>query len=274
MNDQEQTVLNVDTSDNPAQTDIEATLTHASTTDESNDVQFLSLPVDDGTHVQTAGNAPLPQNTGTGIIIPTSIVEPLNEDENPTMITASNFELLKEDLELFEQMEPLLITPDPEAPGHFRSLGGNRRLQGLKALGRDTVWGSVVEFFLDENTQLWKAKLNGVITKATFESKDSAIVQYTLKHNNKYSEYVKEKLDALVASIPEIDPTKFLVTDRAQTLDDLLNSIAPGARPLNPEFKYQLVIEVENSDAAEQLFTRMSEEGYNTKVRAMAKRKK
>lgn len=220
----------------------------------------------------------LPPNNGTGIIIPISLVQSLSEDQNPTEISPENFELLKDDLELFEQMEPLLITPftTPENPTvMFKSLGGNRRLQALKAIGRTTVWGSVVEF-REEEPGVIRAIVNGVETKNRFESVQSAEAQYTLKHNNKYSQYVMEKLDALLHSAGDIDPSRFLIQDGpTKTVEELLNSVAPGsAGAINPEFKYQLIVDASDNESATELYNTLVQDGYSAKIKMMAKRAK
>lgn len=60
-------------------------------------------------------------------------------DQNPRGIKKDKFEELKKRLSRFDQIKPIIITPDGEV------LGGNMRLKAYRELGVQDIWVSVVE---------------------------------------------------------------------------------------------------------------------------------
>lgn len=188
---------------------------------------------------------------------------------NPRSISKDDFSRLKNELELLGQHSPLLVTPDEAG---YTVLGGNMRLKAYQELGINEVWCSVVEFKQNEQG-LWIAVLNGVDQPKTFTTKENGMMEYNLSHNDRAGYTDPDRLANIMPNF-EIDWNAYSVDiDEPITAQQLVDSIAPEKQETEG-FKYQVIVDVDSNEQAQQVYTQAQQIGYKAKIREMAQRKK
>lgn len=190
-------------------------------------------------------------------------------EHNPRSISKDDFERLKKELEMLGQHSPLLVTA---LEGKYTVLGGNMRLRALRELGVTEVWCSIVEF-KQNNEGLWFAVLNNIPQPKRYQSKEDGMMEYSLSHNDRAGYVDTDKLANLMPNY-QIDWDAYSVDIESPiTAQELVDSVAPE-KVESDEFKYQVVIDVDSNEQAEQLYNQSMGAGYKAKIRTMAKRGK
>jgi len=145
-------------------------------------------------------------------------------DKNARSTTDSHMMRLRNQIQLLGQYKPLLITNDNIV------LGGNHRLRAYKDLGITEAWVSVIEFVQDESG-LWYAILDGVKQSKGFTSKESGMMEYSLSDNDRVAKYDEDQLLKELESL-EIDDAMYHVDLLESTsLIDLESQLKEETQP-------------------------------------------
>ena len=121
-------------------------------------------------------------------------------DDNPRIITAENYERLKNHIKKYSQYKPLIINQ------HNIVIGGNMRLRAMEELGFKEVWVVMVT------------------TKGRPE-----MIEYALSDNEQFGEWDEEKLaEMLTEDWVDIDVKNFKIDFGKKSLEDLMNEFGPS----------------------------------------------
>lgn len=132
-----------------------------------------------------------------------SIEELFRWEKNPKIVLKEDFERLKKHLTKFGQFKPIVVAPSGEV------IGGNSRLEALRALGIKEIWVSIIE-----------------------PKNDSEKIEIALADNDEVGKYVEEDLAMLITDLDEPFPMEDYKVNVGKDIDlnKLLERLGPGGK--------------------------------------------
>jgi DNA modification methylase len=164
--------------------------------------------------------------------------------DNPRSILKEDFSRLKKQIQRLGQYKPLLITSDGIV------IGGNMRLEAMKALNMDKAWVSTIEF--KQREEKYFACIDGVECAGEYDSLDQAMTEYALSDNDRAGSYDEDKLAEHLSKLPEISDIYRFDLGKMTNIKELMSRYGPdlkedefdGSLPDEPKSKrgdvYQL----------------------------------
>lgn len=140
--------------------------------------------------------------------------------DNPREYDKADLERLKRQIELGEH-STLLIMPDGTV------LGGNTRLDAYHRTGKE--FAKVIVVDVTQEGERWVAAVDGERAPKTFDSKQQAMLEYALSHNDQIGRYNDQKLAELLHVHP-VEMELYKVPTYVKPVEDIAFE-AGGAPP-------------------------------------------
>lgn len=180
-------------------------------------------------------------------------------EQNPRRINERDFDRLKSQVEKLGQYKPLLVMPDGTI------LGGNMRFRAYQEVGIEDVWVSTVDF-VENETGMWHAVVNGEQKDASFPSKETAMLEYALSDNDRAG-YTDDDILTGLLSATEIDTALYAIDMDPPTI---IANWEPRSEQEPEEFKYQVIITVESPERQQELAQQFIGQGIKTDLKTKA----
>jgi DNA modification methylase len=143
--------------------------------------------------------------------------------DNPRSILKEDFLRLKKQIQRLGQYKPLLVTSDGIV------IGGNMRLEAMKALGMLNAWVSTIEF-KQRDDKKWYACIDGVAYPGEFESLDQAMTEYALSDNDRAGSYDEDKLAEHLSKLPTLEDIYRFDLGKMTNIKELMSRYGPDLK--------------------------------------------